>query len=395
MKKNQDIHRAARLLVLCARPGIDTGDMAEVLGLHTPAPDWAALLQMADEEGVLPLLYWSLRNRPDRVPPAVLGRLRVHYLRNLARNVRISKQAEPFFAALRDSGLRALLTKGLRLASTVYADIGLRPFWDLDLVVRPDDWPAIRIILAEQGFEEAQAGPPAPDAACLETGWAYSPYFRRGDLVLEFHFNVLGLHFPAGTSGLEGPAARTMPLRGTEVTVYSPERELCYLCLHAQQHSYRRLIWLTDIARVAVRHDIDWAGISAICGTMKIHAPVYHGLFLANTLWPGTIPSGALRSLRPSYPERAALGFFWPAAAVAGRTNSLAWPYYMPSLFSLWERRSPGLAARTLSAIFFPPRPWLAGTCGLAASSPRLYYQYARRLSRPLGMAVRRLMSIS
>jgi hypothetical protein len=394
MKKNHDVHRAARLLVLCARPGLETGDMAEVLGLLAPAPDWAALLQTADDEGILPLLYWGLRNRPDRVPPAVLGQLRVHYLRNLARNVRISKQAEPFFAAVRDSGLRVVLTKGLRLASTVYADIGLRPFWDLDLVVRPDDWPAIRKILHRQGFEEAQAGPPGRDAACLETGWVYSPYFRRGDLVLEFHFNVLGLHFPVGANGREGTTAPPMPLRGTEVLVYSPENELCYLCVHAQQHSYRKLIWLTDIAGMAVRNDLDWAGISAICDTMKIHAPVYHGLFLVNTLWPGTIPSGVLRSLRPPFPTRAALDFFWPAAAVAGRTNSLAWPYYMPSLFSLWERRSPGLGARTLSAIFFPPRPWLAGTCGLTANSPRLYYQYARRLSRPLGMAVRRLMSI-
>lgn len=394
MKKNQDVPPAARLLVLCARPDLETGDMAGILRLLVPAPDWAALLQTADDEGVLPLLYWSLRARPDRVPPAVLGRLRVHYLRNLARNVRISKQAEPFFAAVRDSGRKVVLTKGLRLASTVYADIGLRPFWDLDLVVRPDDWPAIRKILDGQGFEEAQAGPPAPDAACLETGWAYSPYFRRGDLVLEFHFNVFGLHYPVGGNGHEETTTRPMRLRGTEVLVYSSEHELCYLCLHAQQHSYRKLIWLTDIAGMAVRNNIDWAGISEICDTMKIHAPVYHGLFLVNTLWPGTVPSGVLRSLRPPYPERAALGFFWPAAAVAGRTNSLAWPYYMPSLFSLWERRSPGLAARTLSAIFFPPRPWLAGTCGLAASSPRLYYQYARRLSRPLGMAVRRLMSI-
>jgi hypothetical protein len=394
MKIDKDIHSAARLLVLCARPGLETGDMAEVLGLLSPAPDWASLLQAADGEGLLPLLYWNLRNRPARVPPAVLGSLRVHYLRNLARNVRISKQAEPFFAAVRNSGLRVVLTKGLRLASTVYPDIGLRPFWDLDLVVRPDDWPAVKKILDNQGFEEAQVGAPGPDTACLEPGWAYSPYFRRGDLVLEFHFNVLGLHFPVRTDGQEGTAARPMPLRGTEVMVFSPEQELCYLCLHAQQHSYRKLIWLTDIAGMAVRNDIDWAGISAICDAMKIHAPVYHGLFLANTLWPGAIPPGVLRGLRPPYPTRAALGFFWPDAAVAARTNSLSWPYYMPSLFSLWERRSPRLAARTLSAIFFPPRPWLARTCGLAANSPRLYYQYARRLSRPLGMALRRLMSV-
>jgi len=394
MNNNQDARRAARLLVQCARPDFENRDMSEVMGLLDPAPDWAALLEMARKEGVLPLLYWNLRNRPDRMPPAVRGRLRAHYLRNLARNVQISKQAEPFFAAVRDSGLRVVLTKGLRLASTVYPDIGLRPFWDLDLVVRPGDWPAVKKILAGQGFEDAHTGAPGPDARCLEPGWAYSPYFRSGDLVLEFHFNAFGLHFPVSAAEEEGTTARPMPLRGTEVMVFSPEHELCYLCLHAQQHSYGKLIWLADIAGMAARNDLDWARISAICDTMKIRAPVYHGLFLANTLWPGTIPPGALAGLRPAYPSRAALGFFWPEAAVADRANVLAWPYDMPSLFSLWERKSAGLAARTLSAIFFPPKAWLARTCGLAENSPRLYYQYARRLSRPLGLTVRRLMNI-
>jgi hypothetical protein len=63
----------------------------------------------------------------------------------------------------------------------------------------------------------------------------------------------------------------------------------------------------------------------------------------------------------------------------------------MPSLFSLWERRSPAAAARTLGAIFFPPRAWLAATSGVPVNSPRLYGRYAERLLRPAITAVRRL----
>jgi hypothetical protein len=394
MKKSLDDNRLGRLLVLCARPGPGPRDLIDLRRLLRPAPDWELLIRRADEEGLLPLLFWNLRNRPDDVPPDVLERLKVHYLRNLARNVQIARQIEPFLRSVRDSGLRVVLTKGLRLASTVYPDIALRPFWDVDLVAHPADWPAVKKILDGQGFEETPEAGAGPGRAAADPAWAYSPYFRRGDLVLEFHFNVLGLHFPARAETLSGMAAGTMVFRGTEVAIFSPEHELCHLCLHAQQHSYQKLVWLADIAEIASRKDIAWDKISGVCDSLKIHASVYHGLVLVNALWPGTVPQEVLSKLRPRPLPRAALRFLWPEGAAAGRENYFSWPYYMPTLFSLWERKSLGLAARTLPAIFFPPRPWLAQTCGIPENSLRLYYQYARRLSRPVGLAVRRLVKI-
>ena len=66
----------------------------------------------------------------------------------------------------------------------------------------------------------------------------------------------------------------------------------------------------------------------------------------------------------------------------------------MPSLFSLWERRSAPLALRSVRAILFPPRPWLAQATGVRAGSFRFYLHYVRRLFRPLVMAVRRSLDI-
>jgi hypothetical protein len=62
----------------------------------------------------------------------------------------------------------------------------------------------------------------------------------------------------------------------------------------------------------------------------------------------------------------------------------------MPSLFSLWERKNPGLAARTLRGILFPPRAWLAVTCGLPPNSLRLYGRYLDRILRPVLTAAKR-----
>jgi len=392
--KSVKARRTARLLVLSSRPKPGLGTRSEVHRLLDSGPDWERLLRKADDEGVLPLLYWNLREWRDEVPPEILERLKVHYLRSLARNSRISREIEPFLRAVRDSGLKVVLTKGLRLASTVYPDIALRPFWDVDFFVRPDDWRAVKKILNQQGFEETPEPGTGAGLAAGDPGRAYSPYFRRDGLVLEFHFGVLGLHFPPGPEPMKVMAATRIPICGTEVPALSSGTELCYLCLHAQQHSYQKLIWLADIAELASRPGLDWDRVLEVCGSLKIRASVYHGLRLAEALWPGSIPQEILSKLRPRALQRAALRFFWPEASVAGRKASFPWPYDMPSFFSLWERKSPGPAVRTLAGVFFPPRPWLARASGIPANSPLIYYQYARRLSRPVGLAVRRLVNI-
>ncbi len=382
--------RTNRLLVLCARtrPGSAASD--EIGRLLDLGPDWDALLARGEEEGVLPLLFWNLGTRIVGVPEDVRDTLKVRYLRNLARNAQAAVRLRPLLEAVRDSGSRVLLTKGLRLALTVYPDPGLRPFWDVDFIVRPADWPAVRKILDGQGFEEAAAVPLGPGFPDTRPNGLYSPYFRLRELILEFHFNLLGLAFPLDVEACFA-AARPIQVRGVEVPVLPPELEFCYLCLHAQQHSFRRLIWLTDIAEMASRGSLDWDGVYAFCEAHKVRTSVYLALKLAEALWPGCVGRDVLRRLRPGALARLALGFFWPESGVAARTASLPWPYDMPSLFSLWERRSPGLALRTLRTVLFPPRDWLARTGGVSDSSVVVYYRYFRRLARPVGLAVRRI----
>ncbi len=341
----------------------------------------------------MPLLYWNLRDMAEAVPADVLARLKGRYLANLARTLRIAKEVGPFLGAVRAAGRTAVLTKGLRLAPTVYPDPGLRPFWDVDLVVPAADWPDVRGVLEAGGFAEAAEGPPGRSLPASAPDWAYSPYFRRGDLVLEFHFNVLGLHFPAGPLPHDVLVRLPLPAGGGEAMVFPPAFEFCYLCLHAQQHSYRRLVWLTDIALMAAGAGISWDEAARVAAAYGLRAPVYQGLALADRLWPGTVPPEVLARFRPGPVTRAALGLLWPLKAAA-RRDLASWPYYVPSLFSLWERRSARLAARSLGSILFPPRAWLARASGLPEGSARLTRQYARRLLRPFGLAARRLRGL-
>jgi hypothetical protein len=383
----------ARLFILCARPGLGPGARREALRVAGSIRDWDRTLGRGEEEGILPLLYWNLRDDPGAVPPPVLESLRLSFLRTLARNTQVYRELELVLGSVRRAGLRAALTKGGRLALEVYPDIALRPFWDVDFIVHPADWPELRRIIVGLGFVEASGG---TDGGSESSGpaldWTYSPYFKKGSLFLEFHASPLGLHFrSSGEDGFWSSAGR-LGVRGTEAMVLPAENELCYLCVHAQQHSYQRLIWLADIAELASRPGLDWAWVSRIARGERIVGPVFHGLRLAEAFWPGSVPAGPLAGLRPGPVEKAGLQLLWSERATAARTDRPAWPYYMPSIFSLWERRDPVLAAETLLRIFFPPRAWLAATTGVDPGSPKLIGRYVERLLRPAVTAARRLL---
>jgi len=383
-------HSLARLFVLCSRSVLAPGARGEVLRLAGSVRDWPRALGKAEEEGILPLLYWNLREDPGAVPAPVLETLRISFLRNLARTAQLYRELERLLESVRRAGLRAALTKGGRLALDLYPEPALRPFWDVDFIVHPSDWPALKKILGDIGYTETTNSGGGPAAADPPLDWAYSPYFRKGPLFLEFHFTPLGLHFPNGKNdGLWSSASR-LRVRGTEAMVLPVEHELCYLCIHAQQHSYQRLVWLSDIAEMALRPGLDWERVLRISRAERVRGPVFYGLYLANALWPGTVPPGPLAELRPGPFERAGLRILWPAGAAAARRAAPAWPYEMPSLFSLWERRSLILAARTLRGILFPPRAWLAANCGLPPDSPRLYGRYLGRVLRPVLTAAKR-----
>jgi len=380
----------ARLFVLCSRPAPGPGAREEVFRLAGYVRDWRRALGKAEQEGILPLLYWNLRDNPGTVPAQVLETLRLSFLRNLARTAQVYRELELFLESVRRAGLRVALTKGGRLALDLYPEPALRPFWDVDFIVHPFDWPALIKILGDIGYTEATNSDGGLAGVDPTLDWAYSPYYRKNSLFLEFHFTPLGLHFPNSTSdGLWSSASR-LSVRGTEAMVLPVEHELCYLCIHAQQHSYQRLIWLSDIAELALRPGLDWERVLRISRAERIKGPVFYGLYLANTLWPGAVPPGPLAELRPGPFERAGLCILWPPAATVARRAAPAWPYDMPSLFSLWERKSLSLAMRTLRGILFPPRAWLAVNYGLPPNSPWLYGRYLGRVLRPVLTAAKR-----
>jgi hypothetical protein len=379
-----------RLLVGLSRiaPGAEVLD--RVRGSIPGPVDWSELVRRAAPEGVSPLVYRNLKAFEALVPAAALASLRKAYYANEVRNFRLLHRIAPLIGAADAAGIRAVVTKGARLALTVYPDIALRPFTDIDLVVHPRDWPRLETVLAALGYAPESGGLTRLDPENRALDWTFTPYYRQGDLLVELHFAYLGLHVPFRSEEDFWASVGRVRIDGADARIMSREYELCYLCLHAQQHSYARLMWLTDIAELGSQADMDPDKAARIARREGIGTVVRHGLELVNALWPGTIPKRVVSEFRMGPLESVLLSAFWPSGMVYRRSGRILMPYYTPTFFSLLSRRKPLLAARTLLRILFPPMDWIADTYNVVPGSLRAWIQYVRRLGAPLARLLKR-----
>jgi hypothetical protein len=356
--------------------------------LEGPPVAWRRLIVSSRREGTAALLERHLRTRSDRVPADILAELRRIRLASTARHLLALEIVGPLLRAARAAGLRIGISKGFHWAERLYPQPGLRPYLDVDLLVRPAEWRAFLDLLDASGFR-SEEGRGAASPGGKAPAWAFSPTFRKDGLAVEVHPNPFGLQIPSSTEEAFWGSLREEPFAGGTVFVPTWSREFCTAAVHAQQHSYRRLAWLVDLAEMAGRADLDWAEASGLARREGLAAVLAHGLRIASLCWPGCIPAGRERLFPASSLARRGTRFFWPEKAVASRRALPEAPYYMPSIFALAGRGSlPGMV-RGLARIFFPPPGWIRRQMPAEGRLHRLFYA-VRRLLRPWVFLVER-----
>lgn len=352
------------------------------------------IINTAVEEGIASLLYSSLRNRETELPANFVSSLKQLYFEQAVRNIRIFSRLDVLFKKAQEHRVRLILTKGGRLALDVYSDPALRPFWDIDLVVHFQDWPKLHELLIELGFKHLSGETSVPPMFKPGFNWTFSPYFKKDELIVELHIQPLGLALPLRHPDRVWNSSMIVEKKDIKSLAFSFEYELCYLCLHAAQHSFSRIIWLVDIGQLASSGRINWDKVAAISHDEGISWVVYHGLSLVENIWPGTVNTHALSFLAPSSLIRRVLVFFWPGQIITGNKELIFWPYEMPSIMALAERRSIKEAIRFLPGLVWPPAQWLAGVCSTDRLDKKVLQRYLTRIVNPAINLVKRVLRL-
>ena len=180
--------------------------------------------------GAASLVWWRVRSSELRTSAAA-HELRQAYRLYTLQNARQERKIVQAITLLRSAGVEPLLVKGWAVAR-LYPERGLRPYGDIDLCVRPEQYATAVDALA---------------APAAET------------LAVDLHKGLPQLHRPSLDDVYE--RSQLVTLGEIDVRILGPEDHLRYMCIHMLQHGAYRARWLCDIAVVleSLPEDFDWA----------------------------------------------------------------------------------------------------------------------------------------
>jgi hypothetical protein len=280
------------LLLCCAQTSLDSKKVDQVRALLHSEIDWPYLLRLAGAHGVLPLLYISLKKTfPDLVPPTILDQFHNHFLANAGRNLFLTEELLKLLNLFETDGIPAIPLKGPVLAISVYGDLALRMFSDLDIAVHRRDIQKAKVLLLSKGYRLDLPLTPEQEIVFLRSdldGW-----FIRSDgrVRVEVQWGEpKDFPFPLDFERFWG-RLRKAPLEGRMVWTFAPEDLIGILAMHGAFHCWERLIWICDLAELIRGYEgWDWKGLINQAERQGWRRILFLGLSLAHDLMDTDLP---------------------------------------------------------------------------------------------------------
>src|SRR5262245_17110144 len=178
-----------QLLIACASTAPDTATLQRIRKLLGESLDWDIVIQLARRHRVTPLLYWNLQTIcSEDVPPAAMQLFRETYRSSAQKNLLLAAELLKIHNLLDSNAIPVLPLKGPTLAVLAYDNLSLRPFEDLDILVREQDILRVKQLLVSHGYQTELGLSGSREAAFLRSQYEY--HFEQADNKV-----VIGLHY--------------------------------------------------------------------------------------------------------------------------------------------------------------------------------------------------------
>lgn len=388
---------------------------ASNVGAAASAPsrplDWSYLAAAADRQGVTPLVHdWVARHPEMLVDAQWASRLHEAYWANHFRNRLLLQELADVSRAATGQGIDLMPLKGAILATGYYRTPALRPFSDVDLLVRPADVRRLGRLLRTLDYREVESPASYLDARWLDPeSRQYSWVASREGFEIQIEYRVQSLELTvARLADLDRTLTaahrrqtgevweRAKQDGATGLWRISPEDLLLDVAVHlAAKHLDFRVIWLHDIALVsAATPDLDWAYLWTAASRLRVAASLGAALEAA-ARWVGApIPDQRLAEALDAAEGLSRFSFErWDrrllgrhVASLGSRDLTVGGPGAWPVVSALGRLTGWGPRMRALRCVAWPNRAYLEQR-GMAAGSPLAYVatcvrRYALRLAR-------------
>jgi hypothetical protein len=213
--------------------------------------------------------------------------------------------------------------KGPSMALEFYHPREIRPYTDLDILIKNQDYERVKNILFLSGFNISNS-----EGEAIRRRFFNSVSFVKKEpqeIYLDLHWETCMVSWnqqPFLNSPPVWENIRWLDESGVRLPVLSPQILLLYLCLHLTfHHQFGKMLTLCDLGLVIQKfgRDLDWEKIIRDAGEMKIKKCVYYSLKVVGSLLKTEIPESILHRLRPNRIEET----FFPISYLVFREKPL------------------------------------------------------------------------
>jgi len=255
-------NRSAQLLISSVLRDIDEEQLRKIaLDALENGLDWDVFFLTAKTNGILPLVYSSLKDcYSDLLPEYLLmdikNAVKAIAMANLGK-VSVLIQIMNLFE---QHNIAAVPIKGPSLACTVYNDLSLRSFGDLDILIDLDDIIFAYDLLCKSGYKPEIKLSPYQLRQLAKTEDDLSFIHSTSGVILELHWELSSRSLPHALT-LDRFLPRLVDAEILNFTVRSLSNEdlLIYLCIHGSKHIWERMEWLFAVHEIVRKNRfLDW-----------------------------------------------------------------------------------------------------------------------------------------
>lgn len=310
-----------RLAVACSwiapdgQAGLQGARVAEICRAGL---DWDAFLDQVKWHGIAVQALSVLRRCPEAGGPTRLWQaLQARRKRTVVRSFMQATELIRLARLLREHKVEMLPLKGAVLSQKLYGAPDIRTSGDIDVLIRPEDYPAADRLLRKSGYRSL-----------------YTLTDRQREIFLAHAYNtvycceasgqVLELHWRNRFWSRDDMQAlwrerQTATLLGERIEAPADAALFLYLCDHGARHRWGRLKWFSDVAMMlADSGRYDWGAVAELAGRLKMRRLVAQTGLLAHWLYGVSLPAPIMQ-LAVEEKVTAALGKKALAAMLEGR----------------------------------------------------------------------------
>jgi len=211
--------------------------------------------ELAVRHGLTVVLHRHLVSLKEDIPEEIQEQLKVQAVAVMQRNMAKAGVLVEVARHLETADIPVIAFKGPTLALQLYGNLGLRPFNDLDVLVRETDLERAGEILKAAGF---RLDPKVDIRFINRRARGSHTEYERGLVKLEVHYALFHNHWPEEPEAYWGKG-RSCLIAGHELQTLGLEDQIMHLCLHGSLHGFSCLKWLLDLAVLLdKKYKVNW-----------------------------------------------------------------------------------------------------------------------------------------